>query len=136
MLNKNNIDKRLESTSDGSVAKELMQLAEEKDPYLNIDLVIMSNLEQAYEEAKEAGYKGTLSDYIKETPVEELKKLAFNDGGLVDFSNLTPGQLKAIFRSENGRDPTSIKELVRGVKMYLKNLDIDGIPIDAFGRKD
>jgi hypothetical protein len=48
---------------------------------------------------------------------------------------LTPSQLKAIFVSENGYEPRSPKELVRGVKMYFKNLDNVGIPFGAFGEK-
>jgi hypothetical protein len=45
---------------------------------------------------------------------------------------MSPGQMKAIFISENGREPKNAKELVRGVKMYLKNMDIKGVPFGAF----
>ena len=50
----------------------------------------------------------------------------------MDFSGLDLPTMKAIFRSENGRDPKSAKELVKGVKMYLKGMDIKGVPMGAF----
>ena len=128
-----NVEKKLEGKSDGSTARMLMQLAEAKDPMHHIELELSNALERAYEEAKENGFKGTITDYIKKVPIEELKKIAsFADGGSVDFSSMSPGTMKAIFISENGREPKNAKELVRGVKMYLKNLDIDGIPFGAF----
>ena len=119
----NNVEKALEGRSDGSTAKELMKLAE-KDPMHHIELELSDALQRAYEEAKENGFEGTITDYIKKTPVKELKKIAMSNGGSVDFSSMSPGQMKAIFISENGREPKSAKELVRGVKLYLKNMDI------------
>ena len=56
----------------------------------------------------------------------------YAEGGLVDFTGLDVPTMKAIFRSENGRDAKSPKELVKGVKMYFKNMDLKGIPIGAF----
>ena len=41
--------------------------------------------------------------------------------------------MKAIFRSENGRDAKSVKELIKGVKMYFKNMDLKGMPYKADG---
>jgi len=127
----NNVEKALEGRSDGSTAKELMKLAE-KDPMHHIELELSDALQRAYEEAKENGFEGTITDYIKKTPVSELKKIALSNGGSVDFSNMSPGQMKAIFISENGREPKSAKELVRGVKLYLKNMDIKGVPFGVF----
>jgi hypothetical protein len=127
----NNVEKALEGRSDGSTAKELMKLAE-KDPMHHIELELSDALQRAYEEAKENGFEGTITDYIKKTPVKELKKIAMSNGGSVDFSSMSPGQMKAIFISENGREPKSAKELVRGVKLYLKNMDIKGVPFGVF----
>ncbi len=127
----NNVEKAMEGRSDGSTAKEIMKLAE-KDPVHHIELELTNALERAYEEAKEKGFKGSLEDYIKTAPLDELKSLAMAGGGPVDFSSMSPGQMKAIFISENGREPKSAKELVRGVKMYLKNMDIKGVPFGAF----
>ena len=127
----NNVEKAMEGRSDGSTAKEIMKLAE-KDPVHHIELELTNALERAYEEAKENGFKGSMEDYIKTAPLDELKSLAMAGGGPVDFSSMSPGQMKAIFISENGREPKSAKELVRGVKMYLKNMDIKGVPFGAF----
>ena len=125
----------MEGRSDGSTAKELKKLAE-KDPMTHIDLELMNNIERNYKEAVEQGFKGDMEDYINSLSLEGLKKVAMADGGPVDFTSMSPGQMKAIFISENGYEPRSAKELVRGVKMYLKNLDIDGIPFGTFGKKD
>ena len=128
----NNVEKKLEGRSDGSTARILNKLAEAKDPMHHIELELSSTLKQAYEEAKEGGFKGSFTDWLNSTPVDELKSLALSNGGSVDFSSMSPGQMKAIFISENGREPKSAKELVRGVKLYLKNMDIKGVPFGAF----
>ena len=125
----NNIDKPLEIAP---TVDESIKVAE-KDPMNHIELELMNRLEQAFQEAKEKGFPGNYDEWISITPVEELKEIAkFSDGGFVDFTGLTPGQLKAIFVSENGYEPRSAKELVRGVKMFLKGMDIKGIPFERW----
>jgi hypothetical protein len=127
------VEKRLEGKGDGSTARILNKLAEAKDPMHHIELELSSALERAYEEAKDNGFKGSFSQYLDTKSKEELKEIEkFSDGGFVDFSGLTLSQLKAIFVSENGYEPKSPRELVRGVKMYLKNMDIKGVPFGAF----
>ncbi len=128
----NNVEKAMEGKGDGSTARILNKLAEAKDPMHHIELELSNALKRAYEEAKENGFKGSMEDYIKNAPLDELKSLAMAGGGSVDFSSMSPGQMKAIFISENGREPKSAKELVRGVKMYLKNMDIKGVPFGVF----
>ena len=81
------VEKRLEGTSDGSTAKELMKLAE-KDPMTNIELELMNSIERAFEEAKENGFKGSMEDYIRTAPLEELKAIGLAEGGDVDFTNM------------------------------------------------
>jgi hypothetical protein len=82
------------------------------------------------------GFPGNYDEWISITPVEELKEIGkFSDGGSVDFTGLTPGQLKAIFVSENGYEPRSVKELVRGVKLYFKGMDKDGVPFGKMGNR-
>ena len=126
-----NVEKAMEGKGDGSTAKELMKLAE-KDPMSHMELELNMALEQRYQEAKEKGFEGTFDDWIKTAPIEDLRDL-LADGGPLDLSGLSVGQMKAIFRSENGRDPKNIKELVRGVKMYLKNMDLKGMPFKKDG---
>ena len=127
----NNVEKAMEGRSDGSTAKKLMELAD-KDPVHHIELELTNAIKRAYEEAKENGFKGSIEDYIKTAPLNELKSLAMSNGGSVDLSSMSPGQMKAIFISENGREPKNARELVRGVKLYLKNMDIKGVPFGAF----
>ena len=140
-----NVGKAMEGRSDGSTAKELMKLGEkekekkqlaDKDPMTHMDLEMMNNIERNYAEAVEKGFRGTMEDYIKSLSLEGLREIALSNGGSVDFTNMSPGQMKAIFVSENGYSPRTPKELVRGVKMYLKNLDIQGLPFGTFGKKD
>ena len=140
-----NIEKAMPGTSDGSTAKELIKLGEkekekeqlaDKDPMTHMDLEMMGNIERGYEEAVEKGFSGTMEEYIESLSLEGLREIALSQGGSVDFTNMSPGQMKAIFVSENGYSPRTPKELVRGVKMYLKNLDIQGLPFGTFGKKD
>ena len=139
----NNVEKRLEGKSDGSTARLLNKLAEaknikvaEKDPMTHMDLELMGNITQSYKEAVENGFKGDIDEYINSLDLSELREVVLADGGSVDFTNMSPGQMKSIFISENGYEPRSAKELVRGVKMYLKNLDIQGLPFGTFGKND
>jgi len=132
MLTKNNIE-----SNKNKIAKEdLKQLAEKDKEDLQFDLDgdIDQGIINLYKEKGKPGE--TIIDFIKRTPVEELIKIALKDGGSVDLSGYSIADMKAIFRSENGYDAKSPRELIRGVKMYLKNLDLDGIPFGTFGKGD
>ncbi len=125
---------QVESRKDQMDKKGLMQLAQLDDPLENIDLELMNRFKEAHDKAVRKGYKGTLEQYVKEVPISELRELSgFADGGPVDFSGLDIPTMKAIFRSENGRDAKSVKELIKGVKMYFKNMDLKGMPFKADG---
>ena len=132
MLTKNNIE-----NAKNKVAKEdLKQLAEKDKDDLQFDLD--GDINQAIINLfKDEGKPGeTITDFIKRVPVEKLIKIALRDGGSVDLSGYSIADMKAIFKSENGYDAKTPRELIRGVKMYLKNLDIDGIPFGTFGKGD
>ena len=126
---------QVESRKDQMDSKGLMQLAKRvKDPMEHIDLELYSRFEEAHDKAVKKGYKGNLEQFIKEVPISELRDLTgYADGGPVDFSGLDIPTMKAIFRSENGRDAKSVKELIKGVKMYFKNMDLKGMPYKADG---
>lgn len=128
------MDKPLDRGAD--TVKESIKKAEKDkfDLLKNFEDELEQRIQDSFEKNGKPGE--TITDYIKRTPVSELKKLALKDGGPVSLKGLSVADMKAIFRSENDRDATSPKELVRGVKMYLKNLDIDGIPFGTFGKKD
>ncbi len=115
------------------VTKEELKKLAKKDQRLDIELELMSRIKEAFDKAKDQGYEGTIDQFSKEADIKVIKEIAeFAGGGLVDFSGLDVPTMKAIFRSENGRDPKSAKELVKGVKMYLKGMDIKGVPMGAF----
>lgn len=53
----------------------------------HIDLEIMNVLKEMYEEAKQNGYKGTLDQWQKTLSLDELKRIAIKDGGLINMYN-------------------------------------------------
>jgi hypothetical protein len=74
----NNIDKRMDRGGPKvSVA----------DSNEHIDLEIMNVLKEMYEEAKQNGYKGTLDQWQKTLSLDELKRIAIKDGGLINMYN-------------------------------------------------
>ena len=123
----------IETRKDRITKKDLDKLIAKKDQHLDIELELMSRINEAFDKAKAEGYEGTIDQFIKDATVKNLREMAnYAEGGLVDFTGLDVPTMKAIFRSENGRDAKSPKELVKGVKMYFKNMDLKGIPIGAF----
>ena len=133
-MSRNNVDKAMEARDGKSLAKEI-KLAEKDHDVLEFDFEndLLQAIKDSFEQNGKPGE--TLSDYIKRVPINELKKINLRDGGSVDFKGLTVSDMKAIFRSENGYDPRTPKELVRGVRMYLKGLDLDGLPYGVFEKK-
>jgi hypothetical protein len=132
MLTKNNI----ENSKNNLTKEDLKELVEKDKDDLQFDLDgdINQNIINLFKEEGKPGE--TIIDFIKRTPVEKLIKIMFRNGGSVDLSGYSIADMKAIFRSENGYDAKTPRELLRGVKMYLKNLDIDGIPFGTFGKGD
>jgi len=126
MVKINLIDKKLEQAPTVSEALKVAQ--KEKDPMTHIELELMNRLEQAFSEARESGFTGSFNEWLDSKPVEELKELGkFSDGGPVDFSSMSIDQLRAIFRSETGRDPKNPRELVRVVRLWQKGKDEKGV---------
>ena len=72
-----NIDKALEG-------KGTILMADKNE---HIDMEIMQVLKQMYEEAKKSGYKGTMESYQKSLSLDELKRIAIKDGGLINMYN-------------------------------------------------
>lgn len=127
--------KLAESRKDVLLKDDLMKLAEkEYDPKLDIELELYSRIKEAYDKAVSNGYKGSVDEFIKATTIKNLREISgYSSGGpVVDFTGLDIPTMRAIFRSENGRDAKSAKELVRGIKMYLKGMDIKGLTFGSF----
>ncbi|WP_440928740.1 hypothetical protein [Candidatus Pelagibacter sp.] len=83
----NQIDKRLEGKSDGSELERLKLLASKVDDLTpeGQQLELSGNLKQAYEKAKENGFKGTIIEYIKKLSLEELRQMLGDGGKVIDF---------------------------------------------------
>lgn len=67
-----NIEKALNEVPRG------LQLA---DSLQHMDLELIAEINRAYDEAVRNGFKGSLDDYIKTTPIEELKRIELEMGG-------------------------------------------------------
>lgn len=135
--NLDNIEKRMSGGGEQTPKlnmEQFIKLADKEKIKSDVENEIIRLLDEKFQDQKKPGE--SFDEWIKRTPREELIKLELKDGGSVDFKGMSLADMKAIFRSENGRDAYSPRELVRGVKMYLKNLDIDGIPFGTFGRND
>ena len=83
-MKNNNIDKRLEGTSDRSEAKKIMKLASDyKDPAeVEIDLSIdlLESFKKQYREMVKEGYKSSFLDFLKS---EIALKNKYKAGGIV-----------------------------------------------------
>jgi len=94
---KTNIDDAMPPRGDGSVARILKKLGENKNIKVasKLDdftpegafLEFNSNFKQAYREAVEKGYKGTEDDFIKEIPLDQLRQLFGKGGNVVLISD-------------------------------------------------
>lgn len=135
--NLDNIEKRMSGGGEQTPKlnmEQFIKLADKEKIKSDVENEIIRLLDEKFQDQKKPGE--SFDEWIKRTPREELIKLELKDGGSVDFKGMNLADMKAIFRSENGRDAYNPRELVRGVKMYLKNLDLDGIPFGTFGRND
>lgn len=135
--NLDNIEKRMSAGGEQTPKlnmEQFIKLADKEKIKSDVENEIIRLLDEKFQDQKKPGE--SFDEWIKRTPREELIKLELKDGGSVDFKGMNLADMKAIFRSENGRDAYNPRELVRGVKMYLKNLDLDGIPFGTFGRND
>ena len=65
----NNIEKRIVVASN--------------DPLSHMELELTSAIQDAYEKAVKEGFKGTITDWIKIAPIDEVKKINLKDGGEV-----------------------------------------------------
>jgi hypothetical protein len=76
------IEKRME----GGGPKKMVdgKLMVEADPLHHIELELSGTLKQMFEEAKQEGFEGSFKSYIDSLSLEELKKVALRDGGVVD----------------------------------------------------
>jgi len=53
------------------------------DPMAHMELELTSAIQDAYEKAVKEGFKGSITDWIKTAPIDEVKKINLKDGGEV-----------------------------------------------------
>ena len=53
------------------------------DPMAHMELELTSAIKEAYEKAVKEGFRGTITDWIKTAPIDEVKKINLKDGGEV-----------------------------------------------------
>ncbi len=63
------------------------------DPMAHMELELSTAIQDAYEKAVIGGFKGTITDWIKTAPIDEVKKISLKDGGEV-VSSLVKKMLK------------------------------------------
>ena len=125
-----NIEKRMEGRGDGKVKEELMKLASET-PEEEAQMMLDMEILQLFKEWKEKN-KGGFDDFLNDPDVK-IQRINLEGGGSVDFSGYSIQDLKAMFRSEVGRNPKSPQELVIVVKRLLKGQDKDGADFNTGG---
>ena len=74
IMQKDNVDKRLEGGGGETKVADLNE---------HIDLEIMNLLEEAFEEAKKNGFKGSQKEYMDTLSLDDLKRIGVRTGGLI-----------------------------------------------------
>jgi len=125
-----NIEKRMEGRGDGKVKEELMKLASET-PEEEAQMMLDMEVLQMFKEWQKKN-KGGFDDFLDD-PEVKIQRINLEGGGSVDFSGYSIQDLKAMFRSEVGKNPKSPQELVIVVKRLLKGQDKDGADFNTGG---
>ena len=120
----------MEGRGDGKVKEELMKLASER-PEEEAQMMLDMEVLQMFKEWQKKN-KGGFDDFLDD-PEVKIQRINLEGGGSVDFSGYSIQDLKAMFRSEVGRNPKSPQELVIVVKRLLKGQDKDGADFNTGG---
>ena len=78
----NNIDKRIVVASN--------------DPMEHIELELSGAIQRGYEEALKNGFKGSITDWLKTSPIDELKRIDLGGGGPVKNRPKEPKEVKKL----------------------------------------
>ena len=120
----------MEGRGDGKVKEELMKLASET-PEEEAQMMLDMEVLQMFKEWQKKN-KGGFDDFLDD-PEVKIQRINLEGGGSVDFSGYSIQDLKAMFRSEVGRNPKSPQELVIVVKRLLKGQYKDGADFNTGG---
>ena len=104
------------------------------DPMSHMELELTTAIQEAYEKAVKEGFKGTISDWIKTAPIDEVKKINLKDGGPVDNKPREPKGVRKLNIAdyfEVGRTIASLSPAEREtVSILVKKMLRPGNPQD------
>ena len=104
------------------------------DPMSHMELELTTAIQEAYEKAVKEGFKGTISDWIKTAPIDEVKKFNLKDGGPVDNKPREPKGVRKLNIAdyfEVGRTIASLSPAEREtVSILVKKMLRPGNPQD------
>ena len=92
------------------------------DPMSHMELELTTAIKEAYEEAVKQGFRGTISDWIRTAPIDEVKKINLKDGGPVSNKPRQPKQVKKLNIADYftiGRTVASLNPMEREVVSTL-----------------
>ena len=92
------------------------------DPMNHMELELTTAIQEAYENAVKNGFKGTITDWIKTAPIDEVKKIGLKDGGPVSNKPRDPKGVKKLNIAdyfEIGRTVASLNPMEREVVSTL-----------------
>ena len=92
------------------------------DPMAHMELELSSAIQDAYEKAVLDGFKGTITDWIKTAPIDEVKKINLAGGGPVQNRPKEPKAVKKLNIADYftiGRTVASLNPMEREVVSTL-----------------
>ena len=92
------------------------------DPMAHLELELSSAIQDAYEKAVKEGFSGSITDWIKTAPIDEVKKISFAGGGPVSNKPREPKGIKKLNIAEYfelGRTVASLSPMEREVVSTL-----------------
>ena len=104
------------------------------DPMAHMELELSSAIQDAYEKAVLDGFKGTITDWIKTAPIDEVKKINLAGGGPVKNRPKEPKGVKKLNIADYftiGRTVASLNPMEREiVSTLVKKMLRPGNPKD------
>jgi len=106
----------------------------EADPMSHMEMELTMAIQEAYENAVKNGYSGTITDWIKTAPINEVKKINLAEGGPVKNRPKEPKGVKKLNIAdyfELGRTVASLSPAEREtVSILVKKMLRPGNPQD------
>jgi len=92
------------------------------DPMAHMELELTSAIQDAYENAVKEGFKGSITDWIKTAPIDEVKRIDLGGGGPVKNRPKEPKGVKQLNIADYfsiGRTVASLSPMEREVVSTL-----------------